>query len=477
MRRLFCARESPFDAGFFGERPVINDEVVLVVNLKRGYGGVKVPDKKEFSAGAKIVIGSTPKELCLFLSQHTGAPARALVKAKDAVKKGQIVAEAVGTVSASVHAPTSGKVRAVEPRYQPVLGRLVDAVVITSDGENQIHESVEPRGSSLEDFSKEALVRLARDMGIVGLGGAAFPTAVKLTPPPSKSIDVYLLNGIECEPYLTADERLMLEKPDEVVFGFRALMKGAGVGRGIVCIEDNKPEAIAAVRKAVQPFDELEVAVVPVLYPRGGEKQLIQVVLGREVPPPPGLPLDVGVIVSNVGTAGAMAQAILTGMPLVERIVTVTGEGVKKPSNFRAMVGTPVSHLIQEAGGYLGTPGKIIMGGPMMGTSLRDPESPILKGTSGIVVLTREQVKDEVVQPCLRCGKCVEVCPLNLQPVWIAAAAENGFWDQADKYRANDCCECGACTYECPSKRPLVQNIKLAKMEIAARRRARASGA
>jgi electron transport complex protein RnfC len=446
-----------------------------VVNIKRGYGGVRVPDKKEFSSGAEIEAAGTPKELCLFLSQHTGAPANAVVKAGDLVKKGQMIAEAKGAVSASIHAPTSGKVKAVEPKYQPVLGRLVDAIVIEPDGKDEVHEGVVPRASSVDDISKEDLIKLAREAGLVGLGGAAFPVAVKLTPPSDKKIDTYLLNGIECEPYLTADERLMAEEPNEVVFGFRALMKGAGVGRGIVCIEDNKPEAISAMREAIRPFSELTLAVVPAMYPRGGEKQLIQVVLGREVPPPPGLPLDVGVIVSNVGTARALASAVLTGMPLIERIVTVTGEGIQKPSNFRALIGTPVSDLVERAGGFKGTAGKVIMGGPMMGTSLKDLDSWIIKGTSGIVVLSTDQVQDEPVQPCLRCGKCVEVCPMNLMPVWMAVSAEHGYLDDAEKYRVMDCCECGACTYECPSKRPLVQNIKLAKARIAARRRAQAS--
>ncbi len=446
-----------------------------MVNLKRGYGGVKVPDKKEFSSGAAVVSVGAPKELCLFLSQHIGAPANALVKARDPVKKGQIIAEARGAVSAPIHAPTSGKVKSVEQRYQPVLGRLADAIVIEPDGKDELHESVVPKAKSLDEISKEDLVKLTRDSGIVGLGGAAFPTAVKLTPPPDKKIDVYLLNGIECEPYLTADERLMMEEPDDVIFGFRALMKASGVDRGIVCIEDNKAEAVSAMKKAMEPYPELELAVLPTLYPSGGEKQLIHIVLGRQVPPPPGLPLDVGVIVSNVGTAKALANAVKTGMPLVERIVTVTGEGIKEPSNFRALIGTPVSYLLEKAGGFSGTPGKVVMGGPMMGPSIRDLDSPIMKGTSGILVLTREQSKDEQVQPCLRCGKCVEVCPMHLMPVWMAASAEHGYLDDAEKFRVMDCCECGACTYECPSKRPLVQHIKLAKQEITARRRAQAS--
>ncbi len=369
--------------------------MVCVGQPERGFGGVAVPDKKELSSSAKIVDAGLPNELTLFLSQHTGAPASALVKAGDLVKRGQMVASPQGAVSAAIHAPTSGKVKAVEARYHPVQGRLCQAIVLEPDGLNELDESVKPRASALEDITKEDLVALARECGLVGLGGAAFPTAVKLTPPPAKPIDTYLLNGIECEPYLTADDRIMVEEPHDVVFGFRALMKASGVRRGIVCIEDNKPEAIEAMREAVKPFAELELAVVPSCYPRGGEKQLIEIVLGREVPPPPGLPLDVGVIVSNVGTAYSMAQAVLKGLPLVERIVTVTGEGIKTPQNFRALIGTPVSHLLELAGGFSGSVGKIVMGGPMMGTSIKDLNSAIVKGTSGLVVLDKGQVKPE----------------------------------------------------------------------------------
>lgn len=446
-----------------------------MVNLKRGSGGIAVPEKKELSSSAKIVDAGLPNELVLFLSQHTGAPASALVKAGDSVKRGQLVASAQGAVSAAVHAPTSGKVKAVEDRYHPVQGRLCQAIVLEPDGLNELDESVRPRASAVEDITKEDLVALAREIGLVGLGGAAFPTAVKLTPPPNKPIDTYLLNGIECEPYLTADDRIMVEEPHDVVFGFRALMKSAGVKRGIVCIEDNKPEAIEAMREAIKPFGELELAVVPTRYPRGGEKQLIQVVLGREVPPPPGLPLDVGVIVSNVGTAYAMAQAVQKGLPLVERIVTVTGEGVKTPCNFRSLIGTPVSYLIELAGGFSGPVGKVIMGGPMMGVSLKDLNAPIVKGTSGLVVLQRGQIKREKVLPCIKCGRCVEACPMGLLPVWIAACSDSGYLEDAEKYRAMDCIECGCCAYECPSKRPLVQSIKLAKNRITAKRRALAA--
>jgi len=443
-----------------------------VVSLKRTSGGVKLQDKKELSAQAEIEDAGIPSELTLFLSQHTGAPSKPVVSVGDLVKRGQKIAEAQGPVSASLHSPTSGKVKAIEPRYQPVLARMVDAVVVEPDGKNEAFEGLSPVATNLDAVSREKIVEIARDAGLVGLGGAAFPTAVKLTPPQGKAIDTYLLNGAECEPYLTADQRLMEEEAAEIVFGFRALMKAAGVPRGIVCIEDNKPEAIAAMGQAISPFKELDMAVLPSRYPRGGEKTLIELVLGREVPPPPGLPLDVGVVVSNVGTAYAMAQAILTGLPLIERVVTVSGEGVSRPSNFRALIGTPLSFLIEKAGGFAGTPGKVIMGGPMMGIAVRDTSVPVLKGTSGVLVFKKEQLLRDPIQPCLRCGKCVEACPLRLLPVWIASYADSGFLDEAEKFRAMDCVECGACAYSCPSRRPLVQSIRLAKLRIAERRRA-----
>lgn len=441
-----------------------------MVSVRRGSGGVIVPHRKELAGASPIQDAGIPQEIVLFVQQHTGAPAKPIVQAGDLVKRGQKIAEAQGAISASLHAPTSGKVRAVEPRYQPVLGRPVDAIVIEPDGKHEMSPEVVPY-PGLDELSKEKIQALVREIGLVGLGGAAFPTAVKLVPPEGKIVDTYLLNGVECEPYLTADQRLMVEEAETIVLGFRALMKGAGVKRGIVCIEDNKPDAIESMKKAIGSFDGIELAVLPSKYPMGGEKQLIQAVLGREVPPPPGLPLDVGVIVSNVGTAHALGKAILVGLPLVERVISVTGEGVRNPSNFRALIGTPVSFLIERAGGFAGTPGKVIMGGPMMGISLKDVNVPVLKGTSGLVVFSKEQVGRETVTACVRCGKCVEACPLRLLPVWIAAYAENGYLDEAEKYRALDCCECGACAYICPARRPLVQSIRLAKARILERRR------
>ncbi|HON87575.1 MAG TPA: electron transport complex subunit RsxC [Bacillota bacterium] len=446
-----------------------------MITIKKVSGGVSVPDKKHLSEDSPIEFPGIPQELVLFVSQHTGAPSRPVVKPKDAVKRGQIIAEPQGAISAALHAPTSGIIKSIEPRFHPVQGRMVDAIIMQPDGLNDDSGALAPIASNLDEIAPERLRETARQMGLVGLGGAAFPTDVKLSPPKDKPIDTYLLNGAECEPYLTADYRLMVEEPEKVVFGFRAFMKASGVRRGIVCIEDNKPKAIEAVKRAIEPFDGIELAVLTSRYPRGGEKQLIQAVLGREVPPPPGLPLDVGVIVSNVGTAYAMAEGILEGLPLVERIVSVTGEGIKKPSNFRTLIGTPISFLIEKAGGYNGTPRKVIMGGPMMGMAVKELEVPVLKGTSGVLVLRKEQVTEEPILPCVRCGKCVDACPMRLQPLWIAAYSERGLIDQAENARAMDCCECGACAFVCPAKRPLVQWIKMAKSSISARRRAQRS--
>lgn len=443
-----------------------------MVNLKLRPGGVKLPGYKHYSEGATIQYAGIPSELVLFLSQHTGAPSKPIVKPGDEVKRGQMIAEPGGFVSSSLHAPTSGKIKAIESRYHQIQGRRSEAIILESDGKHEVTPDIQAGGNDIITMSREDIIELARASGLVGLGGAAFPTAVKLSPPKDKPIDTYLLNGAECEPYLTSDQRLMVEEPDDIIFGFRAFLKATGVTKGIVCIEDNKPKAIAAMKKAVEPYPELDVAVLSHLYPRGGEKQLIQAVLGREVPPPPGLPLDVGVIVSNVGTAYAMAMAIKTGLPLVERIVTVTGPGVKTPSNFRTLLGTPVSYLIEKAGGLAGTPGKVILGGPMMGIAVKDLNVPVMKGTSGILVLRKEETGKEEVMPCIYCGKCVYVCPMRLLPVFMAAYVERGFMEEAEKARVMDCCECGSCAYQCPSKRPLTQLIRLGKAQIMEKRRA-----
>ncbi|HHV78340.1 MAG TPA: electron transport complex subunit RsxC [Firmicutes bacterium] len=433
-------------------------------------GGVHPPTNKHLTEDKPIRKASEPARAIVLLSQHTGAPCEPLVKVGDYVKVGQKIGDSKAFVSASVHSPVSGKVASIEPWIHPALGKKVPAVIIDSDGQSTLHESVTPKGSA-ESLSQEEIRAIIRESGLVGLGGACFPTAVKVSPPKGKTIDTFLLNGAECEPYLTADHRIMLERADLVVEGAKALMRAAGVRKGIICIEDNKADAVKAVERALRGVSGLEIAVLPTHYPQGAEKQLIKAVLGREVPPPPGLPLDVGVVVSNVGTAAALATTLRTGLPLISRIVTVTGQSVVEPSNLEVKIGTLFSSVIQDCGGLKGEPGKLIMGGPMMGVAQYTMEAPVVKGTSGLLVMSPEEAREEEGTNCIRCGRCVEACPVNLMPLFIRAYTEAGKWDMVERYDAFDCIECGCCAYVCPAKIPLVQWIRLGKNELMSRRK------
>jgi electron transport complex protein RnfC len=432
--------------------------------------GVHVPHNKQLTQNKPVKNAEEPGVVVIPMSQHIGAPCEPQVKAGDSVKVGQTIGSNEAFVSAPIHASVSGKVVAIEPRLHPSAGREVLSVVIESDGQGELHESVKPRGS-LESLSPEEIRRLIREGGLVGLGGAGFPTAVKVTPPKDKKIDVFLLNGAECEPYLTADHRLMLERPEDVLFGMKALMKAVGVERGYICIEDNKPDAIQAMKAVTKGETSVQVLALRTKYPQGAEKQLIKAVLGREVPPPPGLPADVGVIVDNVGTAVALADIIKAGMPVVQRVVTVTGSVIAEPSNILAKVGTPFKELIAQCGGFKANPYKVIMGGPMMGISQYSLEVPVVKGTSGILALSKEEVLSEEPSACIRCSRCVDACPISLLPYLLAGYSERGALDEAEKLNVTDCIECGCCGFICPSRRPLVQSIRLAKAEVLSRRR------
>ena len=327
----------------------------------------------------------------------------------------------------------------------------------------------------LGELTAEELVRIVGEAGLTGLGGASFPTHVKVSPPPKKPIDTLLINGAECEPRLTADDRLMVERGGDIVRGVGLLKKMLGVERCVLGIEDNKPRAL----KSLAPLLEkagVEQAVLPTRYPQGGEKQLILAILGREVPPPPGLPLDVGVVVQNVGTALAVFEAAAYGKPLMERVVTVTGAGVAEPGNILAPVGATFSSLVEFCGGLTSPPGKVVMGGPMMGIAQHNLEASMLKGTSGLLFFDEDQAGREGFMACINCGRCVKVCPVNLLPNILGTMVERGGLDHIDDYYPGDCMECGCCSYACPSKRPLVQFLKLAKADQAARRaRARAA--
>ena len=423
-------------------------------------GGVHPADRKALSASAPLVDLPLSGRLYVVATQNLGAPTRVLVKKNQLVKRGELLAEAGGFVSTPVHAPTSGKVVDVGPHPHPALGKAT-TITLESDGEDAWAEGLP---APVVDRSPQGIIAAIAAAGIVGLGGAAFPTHVKLSPPPEKPVDLLLINGAECEPYITSDQKLLETAPGAIVEGIALLMSALGVSNCIVGIENNKPEAISAMRLATAALDGVLVEELPVQYPQGGEKQLIYALTGREVPPPPGLPSDIGVVVLNVATAHAVKRAIVDGEPLTERIVTVTGEGVVRPGNFRVRVGTPFSALIDAAGGFAGTPRKVISGGPMMGQAVFDLSVPVTKGTSCVLVLTGEDGRAPA--PCVRCGRCVSVCPQGLVPNMMASAAEHEAWDTAEDYGAWNCMECGWCTYICPAGRPIVQMVRTAKLVL-----------
>ena len=427
-------------------------------------GGVHPADNKHLSAHKPTVAAAIPKRAIIPLSQHIGAPTKPLVVIGQEVKKGEKIGETTGFVSAPVHASISGKVVALGS-FPHSLGINVPSVVIESDDKDEWIAGLK-ENADYTMLSPDELKKLVQDAGIVGMGGATFPTHVKLAPPKEKPIDVIILNGAECEPYLTSDHRLMLERPKEIIEGLKILMRILGVQKGYIGIEDNKPDAIETMTKAAAASPEVKVWPVKVKYPQGAEKMLIKAIAGRTVPAG-GLPMDVGVVVQNVGTAEAIYNAVRFGRPLIERYVTVTGRGVKEPKNFRARIGTPFSQLIEEAGGLTDTAAKVIAGGPMMGMSQYTLDVPVIKGTSGITVLPKEEVNVKPYGPCIRCGRCIDACPMKLQPSYIGLYIEKGHYEDAKAYNLMDCFECGTCTFVCPANRPMVQWVKKAKKELA----------
>ncbi len=421
--------------------------------------GIHPPDKKDLSKDSPITPAKPPKRVVIPLSQHTGAPCKPIVTIGQQVKKGELIGEPVGFVSAPVHSSVSGKVIALG-EFQNAMGRMVMSVVIENDGKEEW--TILKDNPDYKKLSPEELKEKVRAAAIVGLGGAAFPTSVKLSPPKEKPINTVMINGAECEPYLTADYRLMVEYPMEIVNGLKILMKILGVNKGVVGIENNKPLAIEKMKEAVREDPDIQVCALEVKYPQGAEKMLIKAVTQREVPPR-GLPMDVGVVVQNVGTALAVYEAARYGKPLIERVVTVTGEGIQKPSNLLVTIGTLVSGLIEECGGFKGT-GKVISGGPMMGFALASLDVPVTKGTSGILVIPEEGVVHaEDFEPCIRCGRCFDACPMGLMPSILSVLSEKSHYEEMKEYNLFDCFECGSCAFVCPSKRPIVQFIRLGK--------------
>ena len=438
----------------------------MTTNLKTFRGGLHPPDNKQWSAHQAIEDCPLPDELVIPLAQHIGAPAEACVAKGDLVRKGQVIGSAKGFVSVPVHASTSGEVVAVEPRPHPS-GKALPAVVIKPDGEDVWIEGLE--GADFRKLTPDELRERIRDAGMVGMGGATFPTHVKLSPPAEKPIDTLILNGVECEPYLTADHRLMLEETERILTGVAIFQRVLGVEKAFIGIEANKPDAIEVMSKACAGRG-IEVVPLEVKYPQGAEKQLIAAITGREVPSG-GLPMDVGVVVQNVGTAAAVADALEHGRPLVERIATITGPALSEPKNLRIRVGMSLQHLVDVCGGLKGDPAKIIMGGPMMGSAQLSLEAPAVRGTSGLLLFREGDLDLKPEGPCIRCGRCVRACPVHIMPTTISAYARLDMIDEAESFDAMDCIECGCCTYICPAAIPLVQSIRYAKGAILAKRR------
>ena len=430
-------------------------------------GGIHPPHHKKFTEKLSVENAVEPKRVVIPMQQHIGAPCDPLVKVGDKVFVGQKIGEAKGFVSAPVHSSVSGEVKQIA--IMPTAGGEGQCIVIESDGLNVLHESVIPKGE-INNLTGKEILAIIKEAGIVGLGGATFPTHVKLSPPPEKKIDTIILNGAECEPFLTADHRLMLESPEKIIYGLKAMMKVVDVETAYIGIENNKPDAIEVMKNAAKNESNIHVVGLVTKYPQGAEKQLINACTSREVPSG-GLPMDAGVIVNNVATAAAISDAIQLGMPLIQRIATITGKGVKTPKNLLIKVGTSVKEIIEQCGGYNTNPGKIILGGPMMGLAQYTDELPATKGTSGILILTQEDARLPEPDPCIRCGKCIEVCPINLQPLFLSAFSLQNMHETTEKYNALDCIECGSCSYICPSKRPLLQSIRVSKREIIAKKR------
>ncbi len=437
-------------------------------------GGVHPPENK-LSADKPTKILGIPEEVAIPLQQHLGAPNKVIVDKKNKVKVGQKIVEASGFVSANVHSSVSGTVTKIDEIID-ASGYKKPAVFIKVEGD-EWEESIDRSKDIIKDIklSGEEIIKKAAEMGIVGLGGATFPTHVKLSVPKGSKCEFLIINGVECEPYLTSDHRLMLENADELIIGTQILMKALNVNKAFIGVENNKQDAIEHLNNIVKKYtNDIEIVPLKVQYPQGGEKQLIKAVTGREVPSG-GLPIHAGVVVQNVGTTFAVYEAIQKNKPLIERIATITGKSVKEPGNYWFRIGTPVNMIIEAAGGLPEDTGKVISGGPMMGKALNSLDAPMTKGTSGILIMQIQESKRGNIMPCIRCTKCVNVCPQGLEPYLLMNIAEKQIWEMAEKEHNMDCIECGSCSFICPSDRPLLDYIRFGKQKVAAMIRARSS--
>ncbi|MFO7370590.1 MAG: electron transport complex subunit RsxC [Bacteroidales bacterium] len=427
-------------------------------------GGVHPPENK-LSAHLPIRQIPLPAGVTILLSQHMGAPAKAIVEKGDNVRTGQLIARGEGFLSGNVHASVSGKVTRID-EVQDASGYKRQAVFIETAGDEWF-EGIK-NDDTLEqdsDLDGQEIIKRITEAGIVGLGGATFPSHVKLNVPRGKKAEFLVVNGVECEPYLTSDHALMLEKGEEIMVGVQLLKKALNVKVAHIGIENNKPDAIRHLKELSAKHEGIQVHALKVKYPQGGEKQLIRAITGREVPSG-GLPVDVGVVVFNIGTVYAVYEAVQKNKPLIERIVTITGKDIKQPSNFRVRIGTPISALIEAAGGLPENTGKIIMGGPMMGKALGNSEVPVVKGTSGILILADRESSRSLIQPCIRCAKCVSVCPMSLEPYLLMPLAQQNKFDTLEAAHVMDCIECGSCSYICPASRPLLDYIRQGKSSV-----------
>lgn len=431
-------------------------------------GGIH-PEENKITAENATNIAPLPKQAIFPLSQHIGAPAKPVVKKGDHVKVGTLIAEAGGFVSAPIYSSVSGTVFKVDTAVD-ASGYRKPAIIINVEGD-EWEETID-RSSTLEllenhqELTPEEITNRIKLAGVTGMGGAGFPTFIKLMPPPGTKAECVILNGVECEPYITADYRLMMEHADEILVGLKLLMTAAKVDRGYIGIEENKPEAIALLQHKAEKEKNIEIIPLKQKYPQGSEKQLVDAVISRQVPAPPAIPVNVGAIVQNVATAFAVYEAVMKHKPLIERYTTVTGKELAKPGNFIVRLGTPACLLIDACGGLPVSENKVLSGGPMMGKALISLDAPIVKGSNSITILSGREARRHKPGPCLRCAKCVDVCPMGLEPYLLATASSLKIWDKAEEEMITSCIECGSCQFTCPAYRPLLDNIRIGKQTV-----------
>ena len=447
-------------------------------------GGIH-PEENKLTHEVATKVAVLPKQAIFPLSQHIGAPAKPVVQKGDKVKVGTMIAEAGGFVSAPIFSSVSGTVFKIDTAIDAT-GYRKPAIIINVEGD-EWEETID-RSDTLEtleahpELTPEEIVNRIKDAGVVGMGGACFPTFIKLTPPPTAKAECVIINAVECEPYITADYRLMMEHADEILVGVELLMKAAKVTKGYIGIETNKPAAIELLRQKLSTFNfqhstHIEVVPLKQRYPQGGEKQLVDAVIHRQVPAPPAIPVNVGAIVQNVGTAFAVYEAVMKRKPLFERYTTVTGKRLANPGNFLVRMGTPMKELIDACGGMPEGDNKLLAGGPMMGKALTSVEVPVCKGTNSVTVISDEEAVRKDPQPCIRCAKCVSACPMGLEPYLLAKLSEVKNWERSEKEAIVNCIECGSCQFTCPAHRPLLDNIRLGKSTVMGIIRSRAAAA